>query len=254
MSQRVIITAAAAGIGRAIAGAFIGTGARVHICDVDATALAAFRAEFPQAVASQVDLADGVTIDAWLDAALADLGGIDVLVNNAGTKGPTAFVEDIEPGEWEQCLSVSLDSHFRCTRRVAGLMKAQRSGSVINISSMAGVYGFGMRTPYAAAKWAVVGLTKSLAIEFGPHEVRCNCICPGTVRGDRMDRVIAAEATHRGITPEQVTTEYLSGQSIKRFVEPGEIADLAIFLASPAAKMINGQAIGVDGNTETYHI
>ena len=254
MSQRVLITAAAAGIGRSIAAAFIGHGARVHVCDVDPAALEAFRAEFPQAVATQVDLSDGAAIDAWLDVALADLGGVDVLVNNAGTKGPTAFVEDIEPEEWEQCLRVSLDSHFRCTRRVAGLMKAQRSGSVISISSMAGVYGFGMRTPYAAAKWAIVGLTKSLAIELGPHEVRCNCICPGTVRGERMDRVIAAEAAQRGITPEQVTAEYLSGQSIKRFVEASEIADLALFLASPAAKMINGQAIGVDGNTETYHI
>lgn len=254
MSQRVIITAAAAGIGHAIAAAFIGNGARVHVCDVDDDAIAAFRADFPQAVASRVDLADGAAIDAWLDTALADLGGVDVLVNNAGTKGPTAFIEDLAPAEWSQCLAVSLDSHFRCTRRVAALMKAQRSGAVINISSMAGVYGFGMRTPYAAAKWAIVGLTKSLAIEFGPHEVRCNCICPGTVRGDRMDRVIAAEAAQRGITAAQVTTEYLQGQSIKRFVEASEIADLALFLASPAAKMINGQAIGVDGNTETYHI
>jgi NAD(P)-dependent dehydrogenase (short-subunit alcohol dehydrogenase family) len=254
MHQRVLITAAAAGIGRSIAAAFIGNGARVHICDVDASALASFRTEFPGAVATRVDLCDGAAIDAWVDAAVADLGGVDVLVNNAGTKGPTAFIEDIEPQEWDQCLSVSLDSHFRCTRRVAGLLKAQRSGCVINVSSMAGVFGFGMRTPYAAAKWAIVGLTKSLAIEFGPHDVRCNCICPGTVRGDRMDRVIAAEAQLRGITPEQVTAEYLSGQSIKRFVEASEIADLALFLASPAARMINGQAIGVDGNTETYHI
>lgn len=254
MGRRVIITAAAAGIGRSIAAAFIDRGDRVHVCDVDADALTAFRAEFPQAVATQVDLADGAAIDAWLDAALADLGGIDVLVNNAGTKGPTAFIEDVDPADWQHCLAVSLDSHYRCTRRVAGLLKAQQSGCVINISSMAGVFGFGMRTPYAAAKWAIVGLTKSLAIEFGPHRVRCNCICPGTVRGDRMDRVIAAEAAHRGVTPAEVTTEYLQGQSIKRFVEPGEIADLALFLASPAAKMINGQAIGVDGNTETYHI
>ncbi len=254
MSQRVIITAAAAGIGRSIAAAFLANGARVHLCDVDPAALLHFREEFPEAVVSQVDLSDGAAIDAWMDQALADLGGVDVLVNNAGTKGPTAFIEDIAPQEWQHCLAVTLDSHYRCARRVAAGMKAQRSGSVINISSMAGVLGFGMRSPYAAAKWAVVGLTKSLAIEFGPHEVRCNCICPGTVRGDRMDRVIAAEATQRGITTEQVTSEYLQGQSIKRFVDPSEIADLALFLASPAAKMINGQAIGVDGNTETYHL
>jgi NAD(P)-dependent dehydrogenase (short-subunit alcohol dehydrogenase family) len=254
MQQRVLITAAASGIGRSIAAAFLRTGARLHICDVDVNALASFRAEFPQAPASRVDLADGAAIDAWLDAAIDDMGTVDVLVNNAGTKGPTAFVEDVSPEEWSHCLAVSLDSHFRCIRRVATLMKAQGSGSVINISSMAGQFGFGMRTPYAAAKWAIVGLTKSLAIEFGPHKVRCNCICPGSVKGDRMDRVIAAEAEHRGLTPEQVTAEYVAGQSIKRFVEPEEIADMAVFLASPAAKMISGQAIGVDGNTETYHL
>jgi NAD(P)-dependent dehydrogenase (short-subunit alcohol dehydrogenase family) len=133
-------------------------------------------------------------------------------------------------------------------------MKAQRSGSIINLSSMAGVYGYGRRTPYAAAKWAVIGFTKSVAIEVGPYGVRCNAICPGSVAGARMDAVIADEAQQRGIDPSAVTDEYLSGQSIKRFVEPSEIADLCLFLASPAASMISGQAIGLDGHTETYHL
>ena len=119
---------------------------------------------------------------------------------------------------------------------------------------MAGVYGYGMRTPYAAAKWAVVGLTKSLAVELGPHGVRCNAICPGSVAGVRMDSVIANEANHRGVDPAVVQAEYLSGQSIKRFVEPDEIADMCLFLASPASKMVTGQAIGVDGHTEAFHL
>lgn len=252
--QRVIITAAAAGIGRAIASAFIGQGARVHVCDVDEAALTAFRADFPSAAAAAVDLADGDAFDAWLDDALDDLGGIDVLVNNAGTKGPTAAVEEVEPEAWRHCLAVSLDSHYRSARKVAGMMKAQRSGSIINISSTAGIYGYGMRTPYAAAKWAVIGLTKSLAIELGPYDVRCNAICPGSVAGARMEQVVAAEAMRRQVTPEAVAAEYVSGQSIKRFVDPGEIADMALFLASPAARMVSGQAIGVDGNTETFHL
>ena len=133
-------------------------------------------------------------------------------------------------------------------------MKAQGHGCIINISSTAGLYGYGMRAPYAAAKWAVIGLTKSLAVELGPHGVRCNAICPGSVRGPRMEAVIAAEAEHRGVAPTVVAQDYVSGQSIKRFVEADEIAAMCIFLASPAARMISGQAIAVDGHTETFSI
>jgi NAD(P)-dependent dehydrogenase (short-subunit alcohol dehydrogenase family) len=249
-----MITAAAAGIGRSIAEAFAGDGAVVHLCDVDGEAVEATRKALPGCTAGVVDVADPAAFDAWFDEGLTVLGGLDVFINNAGIKGPTAFVEDIDPDEWRQCLAVCLDSHFLGARRAAPVMKAQRSGSIINVSSMAGIVGYGMRTPYAAAKWAVIGLTKSLAIELGPHNVRCNAICPGSVRGERMDRVITAEATQREISVEDVTAEYLAGQSIKRFVEPSEIADLCRFLASPAASMITGQAMGIDGHTETYHL
>jgi NAD(P)-dependent dehydrogenase (short-subunit alcohol dehydrogenase family) len=213
-----------------------------------------FRTANPQASAAVVDLADGDALDRWLDEAIGTLGGVDVLVNNAGTKGPTAYVEDVDPADWSACLTVSLDSHYRCARRVAPLLKQQRSGTIIEISSMAGMYGYGMRTPYAAAKWAIVGLTKSLAIELGPFGVTCNAICPGSVRGNRIDSVIAAEAAQRGVAPQVVADEYVAGQSIKRFVEPSEIADMCLFLSSPAARMVSGQAIGVDGHTETYHL
>ncbi len=254
MSQRVLITAAAAGIGRVVAEAFLARGDQVAVCDVDAAAVEQFRASHPTASAAVVDLADGDALDRWLDEAIVSLGGVDVLVNNAGTKGPTAYIEDVDPSDWSACLTVSLDSHYRCARRVAPLLKQQRGGTIIEISSMAGMYGYGMRTPYAAAKWAVVGLTKSLAIELGPFGVTCNAICPGSVRGDRIDRVIAAEAAQRGVDPQVVADEYVAGQSIKRFVEPSEIADMCLFLSSPAARMVSGQAIGVDGHTETYHL
>jgi NAD(P)-dependent dehydrogenase (short-subunit alcohol dehydrogenase family) len=254
MGQRVVITAAAAGIGRVTAEAFLRAGATVHVCDVDRGAVAACASAGPALRATQVDLADADALTAWLDTAIADLGGIDVLVNNAGAKGPTAFVEDVSLDEWRACLMVGLDSHFSCARRVAPLMKAQGHGSIINMSSAAGLYGYGMRSPYAAAKWAVIGLTKSLAVELGPHGVRCNAICPGSVRGARMDAVIAEQAAHRGVPVATVEAEYIEGQSIKRFVEPQEIAELCVFLASPAASMISGQAIAVDGHTETYHL
>jgi NAD(P)-dependent dehydrogenase (short-subunit alcohol dehydrogenase family) len=251
---RVIVTAAAAGIGRSIAQAFAAQGARVHICDVDEEALKEFRTAHAGIGAALVDVSRPQELDAWLEKSLADLGGIDVLINNAGTKGPTAFVEEIDYANWRECLAVCLDSHFLCARRVIPVMKQQKSGCIINLSSVAGLVGFGMRSPYAAAKWAVIGFTKSIAIELGPHNVRVNAICPGTVKGERIDRVIAAESQRRGFSFGKVAEEYISGQSIKRYVEPSEIADLCVFLASPAAKMISGQAIAVDGHTETYHI
>jgi NAD(P)-dependent dehydrogenase (short-subunit alcohol dehydrogenase family) len=249
-----MITAAAAGIGRSIARAFAAQGAKVHVCDVNEAALAAFRKENPDIAATMVDVANEGEVEAWFDDALDDLGGLDVMVNNAGIKGPTAPVDDIDFADWRDCLAVCLDSHFLCARRAAPVMKTQGSGSIINLSSTAGLYGFGNRTPYAAAKWAVIGLTKSLAIELGPHNVRCNAICPGAVRGDRINRVIQGEAEQRGVDFSVIETEMVGSQSISRFVEPEEIADMCLFLASPAAKMVNGQAIAVDGHLETMHI
>ena len=252
--QRVMITAAADGIGKAIARAFAADGAKVHICDVNEAALAQFRAEFPDIAASHVNVRSEGEIDAWFDDALEDLGGLDVLVNNAGIKGPTAPVDDIELADWRECLEICLDSHFLCARRAAPVMKSQGAGSIINLSSTAGLYGFGNRTPYAAAKWAVIGLTKSLAVELGPHKVRCNAICPGAVRGERINRVIQGEADLRGVPFDVVAREMVWSQSISRFVEPSEIADMCVFLGSAAASMVNGQAIAVDGHIETMHI
>jgi NAD(P)-dependent dehydrogenase (short-subunit alcohol dehydrogenase family) len=251
---RVMITAAASGIGRSIAISFAAQGARVNVCDASEKALEEFRAGNRDIPAARVDVAREGEIDAWFDSALDDMDGLDVLVNNAGIKGPTALVEDIGYAEWQECLAVCLDSHFLCARRAVPLLKEQKSGCIINLSSVAGLVGFGLRSPYAAAKWAVIGFTKSLAIELGPHDVRVNAICPGTVEGERMNRVIDAETKLRGASFEQLKQEYIAGQSIKRFVDPKEIADLCLFLASPAAKMITGQAIAVDGHTETYHL
>jgi NAD(P)-dependent dehydrogenase (short-subunit alcohol dehydrogenase family) len=254
MLQRVMITAGGSGIGWAIAKAFADAGAKVHICDVDEKALGAVTETYPQIAATHVDVTDEEAIDQWFDEALDDLDGLDVLVNNAGIKGPTGYVEELKLDDWRETLSVCLDAQFLCARRAAPLMKDQRSGSIINISSTAGLFGYGLRTPYAAAKWAVIGFTKSLAIELGPYDVRVNAICPGTVEGPRMERVIRAEAESRGISADLVRKDYIQGQSIKRFVRPEEIADMCLFLASPAAKMVTGQAISVDGHSETFHI
>jgi NAD(P)-dependent dehydrogenase (short-subunit alcohol dehydrogenase family) len=254
MPQRVMITAAATGIGRAIARAFSEDGAKVHICDVNEEALEAFRDDFPDIAATKVNVRNEAEVDAWFDEALDDLGGLDVMINNAGIKGPTAPVDDIELADWKECIEVCLDAQFLCARRAAPVMKAQKSGLIINMSSNAGQFGFGNRTPYAAAKWGVIGLTKSLAIELGPYNVRCNAICPGAVKGDRINRVIEGEANLRGVGTQLVAAELVNGQSLARFVEAEEVANLALFLASPAAFMINGQDIAIDGHIETFHI
>ena len=254
MSQRVMITAAASGIGRAIAKAFYDEGANVHICDMNEEALDVFRDDFPDIAATRVDVQSEAEVDAWFDDALEDLGGLDVMVNNAGIKGPTAPIDDIELAEWRDCLAVCLDAQFLCARRAAPVMKAQKSGLIINMSSNAGQFGFGNRTPYAAAKWGVIGLTKSLAIELGPYNVRCNAICPGAVRGERINKVIEGEAALRGVGSQIVAAELVSQQSLTRFTEPEEIAALCLYLASPAAFMINGQDIAIDGHIETFHI
>jgi len=252
MALRVAITAAASGIGLAVARAFAAQGDDVHVCDVNTEAVAAAAAE--GLVATQVDVADLAALDRWIDGVLDRLGGLDVLVNNAGIAGPTALVEDVAAEEWEHCLAVGLTSHYRTCARVIPAMKVARSGSIVNISSTAGQVGLGMRAPYTAAKWAVIGLTKTLAIELGPYGVRANAICPGSVDGERMRSVIEREAAARGASSEEVTLEYVGGQSIARWVQPDEIADMCVFLASDAARMVSGQAIAVDGHTETFHI
>ena len=254
MTVRVMVTAGGSGIGAVIAQAFAATGARVHTCDVSEAALSELTGRDKGITGSVADLGDADAVAAWCTEALDVLGGVDVLVNNAGIAGPTADVENVTLEEWRQCLSVDLDSHFLTCRAVVPHLKAQRSGSIINMSSTAGQVGYGRRTPYSAAKWAVIGLTKSLAIELGRYDVTVNAICPGSVRGARMERVIAAEAAARGVPSEVVEREYTSSQSIGRFVDPREIADMCVFLASPQARMVSGQAIAVDGHTETYHL
>jgi NAD(P)-dependent dehydrogenase (short-subunit alcohol dehydrogenase family) len=248
---RVMITAGAAGIGLAIAKAFADDGARVHICDVDDGALEAFSKACPDARATRADVASLSDVDALFDAAAGWLGGLDVLINNAGIAGPTGRVEDIDPQDWDRSLAININGQFYCTRRAVPLLKAAGGGSIVNLSSSAGVMGFPLRTPYAASKWAVVGLTKSLSMELGEFGIRVNAICPGAVAGPRIDRVIAADAEARGLPLETVRQSYLNQNSLREFIQPESIAREVLFLCSPAGNQITGQALSVDGDTHT---
>jgi len=251
---RVLVSAGASGIGASIVKRFLADGAKVSICDRDEAAVRIAIQIAPALHAVVGDVADAGDMERWVDEVVDLWGGVDVLVNNAGIAGPTGLVEDIDLGAWRDCLAVNLDSHFLMARLVIPHMKKQQSGAIVTISSTAGLYGYGMRTPYAAAKWAVIGFTKSLAVELGPFGIRANVVAPGAVEGPRMGRVIEAEAARRGIPREVVQREYAESQSIPRFVKPSEIADMCAFLASSRASMVNGQVIAVDGHTETFHI
>ena len=248
--MRVLVTAGAAGIGRAIAQTFLEHGARVHICDVDTAALGAAEQALRPVTQTVADVASVADVDRLFGEVQRSLGGLDVLVNNAGIAGPTGKVEDLRPEDWDRCIAVDLNGMFYCTRRAMPMIKAAGGGSIINLSSVAGRLGFPMRTPYAAAKWAVVGFTKSLAIEAGPDKVRVNCIQPGNVEGERIDRVIAAKATALGIAPEEMKDRLLDAVSLRTFVSPQDIANMALFLATDAGKHITGQALSVCGDVQ----
>jgi NAD(P)-dependent dehydrogenase (short-subunit alcohol dehydrogenase family) len=248
---RVLITAGAAGIGKAFAETFADAGAKVFICDIDKTALDAFRKARPQIGAGITDVADPRQVDGLFDAATAFLGGLDVLINNAGIAGPTAPVEDIAIADWDRTIAIDLNGMFYCTRKAVPLLKAAGGGSIINLSSVAGRLGFPLRTPYSAAKWAVVGFTKSLAMELGPSNIRVNAIQPGVVEGDRIDRVISAKAKALGIGFEEQKLAMVSKVSLRRMVSPQDIANMALFLATDAGRNISGQALSVCGNVES---
>ena len=243
---RVLVTAGAAGIGRAIVDAFLEEGARVFACDVDAEALESLPAEVGQ---SRTDVADREQVAAMMEAAVRRLGGLDVLVNNAGIAGPTGRVEEIAPEEWDRCLMVCLTSQFNCARLAVPHLRESANASIINLSSAAGKFGFGLRSSYAAAKWGVIGFTKSLAIELGEAGVRVNAILPGLVAGDRQRRVLEAKAQQQGTSFGEMEGRAFSFVSMKEYVTARQLADQILLLCSARGRTISGQAISIDGDT-----
>ncbi len=242
---RVIVTAGAQGIGRAIVEAYLAEGAHVATCDIDTVALDKLP---PEVFRQRADMADAGQIKSFMAAALEHLGSLDVLVNNAGIAGPTGPVEDIDPVDWDACLTICLTSQFHCVRHAVEALRQSNNASIINLSSMAGRLGFALRTPYAAAKWGIIGFTKSLSIELGSDGIRCNAILPGIVAGDRQRRVLEAKAQRRGISFDQVEAEAFSYTSLKEYVQPDQIADQILFLTSPRGRSISGQAVSICGD------
>ena len=251
-NKSVLVTAGGSGIGGCIAASFAKSGAQVHIVDLDSNTLEKSSSEIPDYVTTQGDVSNESDVERIFSRHYEQFDGIDVLVNCAGIAGPTAMAEEVSIEDWRNCFGVNLDGTFMCSRLAIPAMKRQLSGRIINISSTAGWHGYPLRTPYSSAKWAVVGFTKSLAMELGQFGVTANVICPGSVDGDRMDRVITAEASEKGVSEQEIRKSYTRSCSMRTFISGQDIADMAIFLASDGASKVTGQIMNVDGHMENF--
>jgi NAD(P)-dependent dehydrogenase (short-subunit alcohol dehydrogenase family) len=245
---RVIITGSGGGIGLRIAEVFRDAGAQVLVSDISDQALALARKVGFEAVAC--DVGDEEEVHAFLEEGVARLGGLDVLVNNAGVAGPTGPVEQLDSEQWRQTFDVNIHGQFYGVKHALPHLRRSRSPRIINLSSAAGRLGMAGRTPYSASKWAVIGFTKSLANELGPEGITVNAICPGAVDGPRIRRVIESKAQMLGTSAEEVASVYRDQAALRRMVTVEDVAQMALFLAGPGARNVSGQAIAVDGHTE----
>lgn len=248
--KRVLVTGGASGIGLRMAERFGADGALVAVIDADSSAVEALKAAHPEVMTVVGDVADEATMEDLFDRLAADWDGLDVACANAGIGGPAALIEDQTLDGWRQTLAVNLDGAFLTARGAARLMKPMGQGVILLTSSTSGLHGHPARAPYCAAKWGVIGLAKTLAMELGPAGIRVNALCPGAVEGARMERVLLAEAAATGRTPDEIRATYAAGTSLGSWVTADDIAGAALWLASDAARQITGQAIPIDGYTE----
>lgn len=244
-----LVTAGASGIGRCIAETLQANDSRIHVCDVDEAAINLLLADHPSMTASVADVSSVTDVDRLFDDIEQRYGRLDILVNNAGVAGPTAEVENVDPADWDRTIAVDLNSAFYCARKAVPYLK-ESAGCIINMSSTAGLRGFAARAPYVAAKWGIIGLTKTLAIELGEYGVRVNAVCPGSVEGERIDGVIAREANRQGVSKDEIRKSFESQASLRRFLSPEDVANMVLYLTSASGNGISGQAIRVDGHTE----
>ena len=253
LNKKIIISAAADGIGWSIAQACMSNGAIVYVSDKNKDALDKISKHNlfeKQLFLDNVNTNDFQEVENYYVKINDKINSIDALINNVGIAGPTGKLEELNINDWKETIDVNINSHFYYTKCAIPLLKKNNGGSIINLSSTAGLFGFPLRTPYASSKWAIIGMTKSLAIELGEFNIRVNSICPGSVTGDRMKRVIEAKAKSLGVTEYSLQKDYESMISLKTFVAKEDIANIAVFLLSKEAHRISGQVMTVDGNTE----
>lgn len=248
---RVFVSAGCAGIGRAIADAFYNAGAKIYVCDVSQEAVNSCKRERPDWGISLCDVSNEKQVEVMFEDVKKTLGGLDVLVNNAGIAGPTGTVDKVTPEEWRQTININLNGQFYCAHFAVPLLRESQDASIICISSVAGRLGYAFRTPYASTKWAIIGFMKSLAQELGPEGIRVNAILPGIVEGPRMRNVITSRAQALAVSYDEMEQQYLNKISLRRMVTMDDVANMALYLCSPIGINITGQPISVCGNVET---
>jgi len=251
MIQRVLITAGASGIGLAIAKAFAADGARIHIADIDGQAVDGVAGAHEQMTGSVTDVSDPDAVKRLFDDVGTKLGGLDMLVNNAGISGPTSPVSDYDPAAWTAVINVNLHGTFYVTQRAIPLLKESGQASIIIMSSLAGRFGYPNRIAYSTTKWGLVGFAKTLSMELGPHGITCNTVHPGAVEGARIRNVLEGRAKAAGNTVQEQIDVALANQSIKKFTDPADIAALVKFLAGKHARTISGQSFPIDGDSKS---
>jgi len=252
-NKKIIISAAASGIGWATAKICLSRGAFVYICDLDAKSLNKIKKHQlnnKRLFSYKCDASNEDEVSNFFNKIKKKTKKIDALINNVGIAGPTGSLEKLNSKDWENTLHTGVNSHFYFTKKAIPLIKKSKNGSIINISSTAGILGFPLRSPYAASKWAIIGITKTLAMELGKFNIRVNAVCPGTIKGDRMKRVIKDKAKFTKISRKNIEKDFISMSSMKQWILEDDIGKMCSFLISDDSSKISGQVISVDGHTE----
>ena len=250
-NKKIIISAGASGIGWATAKICLSKGAIVYLCDIDNKSLNKIK-KHPltnkRLFSYECDASDEDEVSNFFNQIIKKTNKIDALINNVGVAGPTGTIEKLKSDDWEQIFKINVISHFYFSKLAIPLLKKNKGGSIINISSGAGIMGFPLRSPYTASKWAIVGVTKTLAMELGKFKIRVNAICPGTIKGNRMVRVIRDKAKFLNVSKKKVEKEFVSMASMNCWIYEEDIGKMCSFLISKDGERISGQAIAVDGN------
>ena len=252
-NKKIIISAGASGIGLATAKICLSRGAYVYICDIDINSINKLNKhplKNKRLFTYNYDASKENEVINFFKKIKKKTKKIDGLINNVGIAGPTGTLDKLKSKDWEKTIQVDINSHFYFTKLSIPMIKKSKNGSIINISSTAGILGFPLRTPYAASKWAIVGITKSLAMELGKFNIRVNAVCPGTIKGSRMKRVIKEKAKFMKKNPKNIEKDFISMSSMKKWILEEDIGKMCAFLISEDSSKVSGQVIAVDGHTE----
>ena len=252
-NKKIIISAGASGIGLATAKVCLSRGATVYLCDIDSKSLAKLNKhplKNKRLFSYLCDASNEYQVSDFFKKVTKKTKKIDALMNNVGIAGPTGSLEKLKSKDWENTLHVDVNSHFYFTKKAIPLLKKSKNGSIINISSTAGILGFPLRSPYPASKWAIIGVTKTLAMELGKFNIRVNAVCPGTIKGDRMKRVIKDKAKFTKTSTKIIEKDFVSMSSMKKWILEEDIGKMCSFLISDDSSKVSGQVISVDGHTE----